>query len=179
MKTMKNLSKRTQYYIIGGMGLVMLIILLSSYLNNRIVTPEVGKDGEINGNYTIAGIMKLDTPYVCTFEKSDGVSNISGIVHTDGHKIYEEFKIKTDLVKNGFNSFLLIKDSNAYTWTSLQNTGYISPVAESASKNASPKEQAQIIGTKDKVLYSCKPWLNPNSSIFETPVSIMFSGLKK
>jgi len=157
----------------------VLCILLFIYQSNKIVVPTVGASGEINGNYTIEGIMKLSKPYVCTFEKSDGSSSISGVVHTDGQKIYEEFKIKTDLVKNGFNSFLLIKDGIAYTWTSLQNIGYTSPVAKSASKNASPSEQAQIIGIKDKETYQCEPWLNATGSIFDTPTGITFSTLQQ
>jgi hypothetical protein len=172
------MENQTKYYI-GGVVLIICFFGFINYQNNKIVVPVVGANGEINGNYTIEGIMKLGKPYVCTFEKSDGTSSVSGVVHTDGQKIYEEFKIKTDLVKNGFNSFLLMKDGIAYTWTSLQNIGYISPTAKSASKNASLKEQAQIVGTRDEMLYKCELWLNATSSIFETPTSIKFSELKK
>lgn len=159
-------------------GIVILGIFAFVY-GTKPAIPKVGAEGKINGNYTIEGIMRLGKPYVCTFEKSDGSSTLSGLVHTDGQKIYEEFKIKTDLVKNGFSSFLLIKDDVTYTWTSLQKIGYKSAIVKSASQNASPQEQAQIVGTRDAELYQCKPWLNVNSSIFETPTSITFSELKK
>jgi hypothetical protein len=166
-------------YSIGGVALAVICIFLFNYQNDKIVMPTVGADGKISGNYAIESIMVLGKPYTCNFDKSDGSSKISGVIHTDGGKIYGEFKIKTDLIKNEFNSFLLIKDNMAYTWTSLQNIGYKSSIAKSASKNASPQEQAQIVGTRDKMQYNCELWLNADNSLFETPTSITFSELKK
>jgi hypothetical protein len=141
--------------------------------------PTVGANGEINGNYAIGGIMRLGKPYACTFEKSDATSQIAGVIHTDGQRIYGEFRIQTDLLKNNFSSFLLIKDGVAYSWTSLQDIGYKSSAAQSASKNASPIEQAQIIGIKDRVPYKCRPWLEVDNTIFDVPTSIKFSELNK
>lgn len=171
-------EKQTKYYI--GIALLLIIgVFLFNYQNNKVTVPTVGEDGKVDGNYSIAGIMKLGRPYVCAFEKTDGASSIAGVIHTDGQKIYGEFKIKTDLVKAGFSSFLLIKDGLAYTWTSLQNIGYQSEVAKSASKNASPREQAQIVGTLDTEAYRCEPWLEATSSVFQTPSAISFSELKQ
>lgn len=160
-------------------ALIALGIFVYIY-GSRPAIPMVGENGKISGNYAIEGIMRLGKPYVCTFEKSDGISKIAGVVHTDGQKIYEEFRIKTDALEGKeFNSFLIIRDGEAYTWTSLQNIGYKSSVAKSASKNASLQEQAQIIGTRDKVQYECKPWPEVDNTIFETPAWITFSELKK
>jgi len=162
--------------------IVVAIAVLGIFVyiyGNKSTIPMVGEDGKINGSYAIEGIMELHKPYVCTFEKTDGVSKITGVIHTDGEKIYGEFRIKTDLVKNEFNSFLVAKDGEAFVWTSLQNIGYKSPIAKSASKNASVQEQAQIIGTRDKVQYECEPWQDADKTIFETPNWITFSELKK
>lgn len=160
-----------------GIALVGLGIWAYVY-GSRPAMPEVGEDGKINGNYTIEGIMRLDKPYVCTFEKSDETSKIAGVIHTNGQNIYEEFRIKTDVVDKEFNSFLLVRDDTTYTWTSLQNIGYKSKVAKSASENASPEEQAQLIGTRDEVAYQCEPWLDTDDSIFEIPTGVTFSELK-
>lgn len=162
------------------LGIVLVGLGIGAYVyGSKPMAPKVGEDGKIDGNYTIAGIMSLGKPYVCTFEKSDGASKIVGTIHTDGQNIYEEFRIRTDVVDKEFNSFLLVKGDETYTWTSLQNIGYKSRVAKSASKNASPQEQAQLIGTRDEVAYKCEPWLEADNSIFEIPTSVTFQELKK
>lgn len=162
------------------LGIALVALGIGAYVYaSKPATPTVGVDGKINGNYTIAGIMNLGKPYVCTFEKSDGASKIAGVIHTDGQNIYEEFRIKTDVVDKEFNSFLLVKGDETYTWTSLQNIGYKSKVAKSASQNASPQEQAQLIGTRDEVDYKCEPWLEADASIFEIPASVTFQELNK
>lgn len=146
---------------------------------NKIEMPKVTENGEISGNYSIESIMALGQPYVCNFDKSDSTSRIVGVIHTDGKNIYGEFRIKTDLVKNEFNSFLLVRDKQAYTWTSLAPMGYKSVVAKSANTNASPVEQSQIVGTRDKIEYQCKLWNKVESTFFEVPSFITFSELKK
>lgn len=158
-------------------GLIVLGVFVYIY-GGQPTVPEVGEDGKISGIYTMEGIMKLDKPYRCTFEKADETSKIAGVMRTDGKNVFGEFRIKTDLVNNEFNSFLLIKGDEAYIWTSLQNIGYKSAAAKSASKNASPLEQAQIIGTRDKVAYKCEPWLEVDNSIFDTPSWVTFTDLK-
>jgi len=167
--------------LISAVVLVILVIFGWNYVN-KVEIPTVGPDGKISGNYTIEGVMKLKKPYVCTFEKTDQISKIAGVMHTDGEKIYEEFRIRTESMqeKKIFDSFQIIKDGKAYTWTSLQNNiGYISSAAKSASRNASPQEQAQIVGTRDEMDYKCEPWKEPDQTIFELPGGITFSELKK
>jgi hypothetical protein len=160
-------------YPVLGIVLALLVIFVWNY-KSKPTPPVIGPDGKISGNYTIEGIMSLGQPYECTFEKSDGISAISGTLLTDGKNLQGQFRIKTDSVKDEFNSFLIEKDGTAYAWTSLQNTGYKSPVAKSASANASPGEQAQIVGTEDKTPFECKPWQNPDSTTFDIPTWITF-----
>lgn len=157
-------------------GLIVLMTVVYIY-GRRPATPTVGADGKISGHYTITGIQRLDQPYVCTFEKTDEVSKIVGVIHLDKNNVYGEFRIKTDLVEKEFNSFLVVNNKEAYVWTSLNNVGYKSPAAKSANKNASPLEQAQIVGFNDKIPYECKPWLEIDSTIFEIPSWIVFSEL--
>ncbi len=174
-----NMSKETRNQIlfsIIGIALVILGIYAFSYTNKPEI-PIVGEDGKISGEYVIGGIMRLEKPYVCNFEKSDSVSKILGVIHTDGTNLYGEFKITTDLVEGGFDSFLVVNNNRAYTWTSIQNVGYESPVAKSAIKNASVQEQAQIIGINDKVEYECNPWLEVDTTLFETPDWVTFPEL--
>ena len=166
-------------YFAGGIIAAILVIFLFNYQNNKLIVPAVGVDGKIEGNYAIEGIMRLGKPYECTFEKTDGASRIAGIIHTDSKNIYGEFRIKTDQMKDEFNSFLITKDEEAYIWTSLQNIGYKSPIAKSASKNASPVEQTQIVGMRDEMAYKCELWLDADSATFETPTWITFLELKK
>jgi hypothetical protein len=174
---MEKLNKTLLIWAVLGILLIGEIFVL--YHGNKPTAPVVGADGKINGNYSIADVMVLKKPYQCTFEKTDGASNVVGTVYTDGSQIYGEFKIKTDSIKNEFTDFLIIKGGESYTWTSIQqNIGYKYPTAKSANKNASPEEQAQIVGTQDKILYSCQPWNEGNNSIFETPATVTFSELK-
>ena len=164
-------------YPLLGVVLALIVIFAWNY-KGRPVPPTVGADGKISGDYTIKGIMSLGKSYECTFGKSDGISEISGALYTDGKNLQGQFRIKTDSVKDEFNSFLIERDGTAYAWTSLQNTGYKSPIAKSASANASPGEQAQIIGTEDKITYKCEPWQNPDKTIFNVPTWITFLEFK-
>ncbi len=158
-------------------GLVAVGVLVYVY-GSRPTVPEVGEDGKISGSYTIEGIMGLNKPYRCTFEKTDGTSSILGVMRVQGENAYVEFRIRTGLMSEEFNSFLLIKGGEAYTWTSLQNVGYKSVAAKSASRNASPLEQTQIVGTRDKVEYKCEPWQYKDASLFEAPSWVTFTDLK-
>ena len=161
------------------LAILVIIGIFVFYYGSKPTAPPVGADGKISGNYSIADIMVLDKPYQCTFGKSDRASKIAGTIYTDGSKIYGEFRMQTDLMENEFNDFLIIKDGQSYTWTSLQeNVGYKYPTAKSSNKNASPEEQSQIIGTQDKVQYDCQPWNEVSDSTFEVPPWIKFSELK-
>jgi hypothetical protein len=151
----------------------VLIAVSVYFYGNKPQTPEVRADGTIKGNYSTASIMSLGKPYECTFKKSDGISTISGIMHTDSKSFYVEFRIKTEELKNELNSLLLVKGGQAYSWISSKNVGYKSSAAKSAVKGASVAEQAQIIGTRDKVNYTCVPW-QADSTLFEIPTSITF-----
>lgn len=138
--------------------------------------PLVGEDGRVSGNYSLEQIMSLDEPYLCTFEKSDETSRIVGTLRTDSDNVYGEFRIRTDLAEAEFNSFLLTRGNESYTWTSLQPIGYKSTVASSASTNASPEAQAQIVGLEDEMAYECEPWV-ADDTVFEVPTWVNFTEL--
>jgi hypothetical protein len=140
-----------------GVILALLVIWGFSYFKDQT-----------NGGFTIESIMQTGGYHICTFEKSDDTSQISGTIHINEKRLYGEFKIKTSLLKNDFESFLIEKDGTAYTWTSLQNIGY----------KSSPPKQDQIFNTKDKLQYQCGPWPNPDDTLFETPTNIKFIELK-
>lgn len=161
--------------------ILVIFVALSVFVyvyGSRPAMPEIGPDGRINGNYSIASIMRVGLPYKCTFEKAEGSSKILGILHTDGNNIYGEIRIKTDTLEKEFTSFLLAKGDNAYIWTSLKPIGYKSSLAKSASKGASVQDQAQIVGTRDKMAYECELLQNLDSTIFEIPEWITFVDLK-
>jgi hypothetical protein len=160
-------------------GIVIVTIGIFVYVN-RGTTPTVGADGKINGNYSIASIEALSKPYECAFSKSDGSAKVSGVIRTAEGKLRGDFDLSTTASTNAadqnpsnFASHLIVIDGTAYIWTSLQPIGYKNPVAQSASKGASPIEQAQIIGIKDKEDYACSPW-NADPSTFGLPSSITF-----
>lgn len=139
-------------------------------------TPIINENGDIKGNYTLAGIMSLNEPYKCTFTKSDEISSILGVIHIEDKNAYGEFRIRTNISDSEqFTSFLLLNDRDAYVWTSLQNIGYKSKATKSANNSSSPKDQAQIIGSKDKVDYTCSPWDDSDLSTFGVPSYINFS----
>jgi hypothetical protein len=167
-------------FIIIGVIAVAAAIFLFSY-EGKAAIPEVGSDGSINGNYALEGIMRLDKPYVCTFEKADESSQIAGILHTDGKAVHGEIRVSTNLVDREFTTFLVIKNNESFVWTSLpdfQDIGYKFPTAKSTSRNAAVYQQAQIIGLRDKVEYNCQPWAEVDSTIFDIPDWMIFSELQ-
>lgn len=163
--------------------LVALLIVGAVFVykyTSRVETPVVGADGSFSGSYSIEGILTLQKPYKCTFEKEDEASKISATVYTNLNDVYADFTIQTSSVDNQrFNSFFLIQNNTTYTWTSFTNLGYKTKVVKSASINASPAEQAQLIGIKDKLSYECKPVVEADPSLFTVPTSITFTDLTK
>lgn len=137
--------------------------------------PTIGTDGKIIGNYSIGGIMALGKPYECSFSKSDGSSQVSGLLRMEGGRLRGDFDL--NIATSSFASHFIIASGTAYSWTSLGPIGYKNPVAKSTSKNTSPIDQAQIIGLKDKENYSCSPW-EPVISVFDIPSGISFLELK-
>lgn len=163
-------------------GIVVVVVLAGIFVISKggnTSTPRVAQDGSIAGKYSIEEIMSLGKSYECTFLKEDATSQVSGKVFTDGKQVYGEFNINTQIINQNFQSFLVIKDDMTYTWTSLQGVGYKAPVVRSATVNASPSEQAQIVGTQDQVDYTCNPWTNVDNSKFEIPKNITFTDLKQ
>lgn len=171
-----NQMKNQILFVLGGILLVVLGVLAFNYAT-RPEMAVVDGEGKISGNYALESIQRVGTPLVCTFEKNDDTSRISGVIHTDNHNTYGEFRISTDLVADEFGSSLLVKNKEAFVWTTSQNVGYQTAPAKNATKNASPEEQAQIIGARDKMDYRCEPWQNPDQTIFEVPSWINFVNL--
>lgn len=168
--------KKQIFIIASGIIIVIIAIFLIDFFD-RPKVPIVGAGGKISGQYSIQGIMNLNKPYVCKFNKKDGSSEILGTMTTDGQKIYGEFRIKSELVKNNFSSFLIIKDKQSYTWTSLSPLGYKYDAAKSSKTNATPQEQSQLIGLRDELPYECETWQNIDETIFNLPTWITFTDL--
>jgi hypothetical protein len=166
------------WIIYPGVGIILALLVIFgwNFYMNIPVTPVVEPDGSISGNYSIESIEKLGKPFECSFSKSDGSSQVSGSIRMAESKLRGDFDI--NVASTSFASHFIITSSTTYTWTSLGPIGYKSLVAKSASKGASPIEQAQIIGTEDKEDYNCSPW-NTDLSIFELPSGINFSEFKK
>ena len=120
--------------------------------------------------------MSLNLPYQCTFSKSDGTVQIGGVLYTAQGEVRGDFDIVSAIgtSTNNFAVHLIHKDDTAYTWTSIGPLGFKSSIAGSASKNASPTEQAQIIGRNDKEELNCMPW-NANLTMFSLPSGITFT----
>lgn len=159
-------------------GIIIVAIGIFVYVNHEAV-PVIGADGKISGNYSIASIAALGKPYQCSFSKSEESAQVSGIIRMAENKLRGDLDLSlatatsTNQNPSSFSSHFIVIDSTAYIWTSLQPIGYKNPVAQSASKGASPIEQAQIVGTKDKEDYICSPW-NADLSAFALPSSITF-----
>lgn len=141
-------------------------------------TPVVGEDGTFEGRYSIESIASLNKPFQCNFLKNDGSSQVNGSITIAEGKVRGDFDIRLTAQDGGnFTSHFIMRDDMNYTWTSIQPIGFKSEIAKNASKNASPEEQSQIVGTKEKVDYKCVPW-NPNLTLFELPSGITFLDLK-
>ncbi len=164
-------------YILAGVVVIAGAALFMIF--GKSTAPIAGEGGVIEGEYSIESIMNLGQAYICKFEKQDQVSKVSGTVYTDGQKIRGTFDIQTQAFQNqAFTSDLIVKEGDTYTWTSLFPQGYRAKVAKSATQNATPSEQAQLVGTKDKMNYKCTPWLEVDPSLFELPTNVTFVELK-
>lgn len=164
----------------AGVGIVIVgVVIFVLSKGSEKTVPQIAEDGVIEGKYSIESIMKLGKAYECTFAREDQNSQVSGKVLTDGSNVYGEFNINTQIINQNFQSYLIIKDNTTYTWTSLQPIGYKAPVARNTTTNASPNEQAQLVGTNDEVDYTCMPWQNVDVSKFEIPTNITFTDLKE
>ncbi|MEK7635401.1 MAG: hypothetical protein AAB446_03165 [Patescibacteria group bacterium] len=166
-----NINKTVTWVII----VVLLALGTGIYIySSRPITPIAGADGTIKGNYSIESIRLLGNPYECAFIKSEGDSKIAGTVRITADQLRGDFDIS--LINSNFASHLIITGDTAYTWTSLQPIGNKGPIAKSTSQNASPIAQAQIIGEKDKIDYTCSIW-NADTKVFEIPTGITFAEL--
>ncbi len=148
----------------------------------------INADGTVSGNYSIKQIVELNTPYECSFNKSDPTSQVSGIFRMIDGNLRGDFDIDIQADQTGFGdaspdqraffaSHFILKDGYTYTWTSLQNIGYKSKMADKVSDRSSTKVQAQIVGFEDKLAYNCHPW-NAVLNVFDLPTGITFSELK-
>lgn len=165
--------------------IVVLVVILVAIIAGIIYiskgassTPVANEDGTLEGKYSIEGIAALNKPYRCTFLKNDGASQVNGSITIAEGMVRGDFDIRLEAQDGGeFSSHFIMRDNVNYTWTSIQPIGFKSEIATNASKNASPEEQSQLVGTKEKVDYKCVPW-NPNLTIFELPSGINFLDLK-
>lgn len=148
----------------------------------------INQDGSISGNYSIKQIVELNTPYECSFKKSDANAQVSGIFRMIDGRLRGDFDIDIQSNKTVFGdtspdqraffaSHFILKDGFTYTWTSLQNIGYKSEMTNNIDGGSSTLEQAQIVGFEDKVDYECKPW-NAVLNVFDLPSGITFSEIK-
>jgi hypothetical protein len=145
-------------------------------------------DGSIKGNYSIEDVLDVNTPYECNFNKTDEMSQVNGLVRIAENKVRADFDIQINPQATNFGdantdqraffaSHFIIKEGITYTWTSLQNTGYKTPILTSSEAGASKEAQAQILGFKDKVPLECKPW-NAVLNAFDLPTGINFVDLE-
>ena len=180
MISLNQMQKKTKKQILSWL-LVMILIGGSFWFYQyatKIELPIVGESGEISGSYSMDSILSLNKPYKCTLLKKDEASKINGTFYTDGKQIAADFRIQAENLENKiFNSFLIIKNKEAYIWTDLSQLGLKISAVKSASQNASPAEQAQLIGTRDKVALECSLLENIDISVFEIPGSITFTSL--
>lgn len=160
--------------------LILLVAGIAFVATREQKLPIVNVDGSIIGKYSIKEVMALNLPYECTFRKIDQNAEVSGTLDTDGQKIRGDFDINITTAQNekqNLASHLVVLDNTAYIWTSLNTLGFKTPYTNSASTNASPIEQSQIIGLKDKTNFVCRPW-NATLNSFDLPSGITFSEVK-
>lgn len=155
--------------------IAIIVILIIRF--NKPTPAIVAADGSVSGNYAISNILALQKSYECSFTKSDEAASVQGTLQTDGSKVRGDFDISLQVgggQTNSFASHTITKDNTTYAWTSLQPIGYKTRVVKSATRGATPEEQAQILGQNDKVQMSCKP-TTIDQSVFNVPEAISFT----
>jgi len=170
-----NKNKKIVWMFIVALILVALGIRVYIIYSNRTVAPIVNADGTIKGNYSVESIRLTGKNYQCVFTKSDDASKITGTLQITQNELRGDFDLT--LNDKNFASHLIETGDTAYTWTSLEPIGLKSPIIKSITQNSSPADQAELVGTQDKMDFTCSPW-NVDTKVFEIPTGITFSVLK-
>lgn len=155
--------------VIGGWFILKNTPKQDSQGGNPPNVIEVSKNGDINGEYALKDIISIDEPYLCKFEREDGDSKVSGeIFIAAGAKVRGNFKITSTATPTPFESSFIMNGGNIYSWTSLLNFGFKSPISENASSTDS-----SLASVNEKIKYDCSVW-KPDQTKFELPAGIIF-----
>lgn len=150
---------------------IVVIGILIYFFSDRTPEMQIGEEGTITGTHSIAEVMALDQPYECTFSRTDGSAQMSGVLRTADGNLRGDFDI--DSPQGSLASHFIATGTDSYIWTSLGQVGFKVPTVEYI-ENASNAQQLQIIGTRDEADYVCNPW-NANLTLFNLPSGIEFT----
>lgn len=163
--------------------LIAAILIIGGYLVFFKKTPKVepteftgriiekGRNGKISGEYPLRDIINLDEPYQCEFMRDDGENEVKGKISiAPGAKVRGDFDIKSPITKDPFQSHFIIQNNVIYTWTSLLNAGFKSPLSATTSASSN------IAAIDEIIKYDCSPY-TPDQTQFSLPADIIFRDL--
>ncbi len=123
-------------------------------------------------NTSLLALMKKGGNYRCDVNHNTEIGVSSGIVYIAGEKIRGDFNSKVDVpgvVSMDVESHMISDGESVYTWTSLSNEGYKSPIVVASRSN----EDTQTISFDESLNYKCESW-SVDVSKFLIPTNITF-----
>ncbi len=127
---------------------------------------------EFNEKTTLTKLMEKGGNYQCNFSHSTQVGDSTGVVFISNKKIRGDFVSKVSVPGMGnmgdIQTFMISDGDSVYTWSSMSNDGFKSPVS-----NDSPKDSSTGVSVDQELDYKCIGW-KLDESKFSLPTNITF-----
>lgn len=184
---------KTLLWIVGGVvvvGAVVAIVAVSARNHRAAVIAPNGQevtDGTIapdDGSVPQPGgkkmafsqFIKQSGSYQCTVDQYLDNYNIktTGTVYLDNGKLRGNFSTNYNGMK--IDAMTIMRDGFAYSWTSMANVGYKTPVANTdagVASNVTVSGNTYSFNTDQIGDYDCQPW-KAEASVFVVPADIAF-----
>jgi len=171
-----------------GIGLVAIIVVIAvlgalgggiymATQNNLSPTVEgnmVGDNGaegesvvEVSSNTSLRALIARGQNLVCTFERVDENTDVSGTVYVSGDRVRGDFIVNTDEAGT-INGHMIKGGDYIYSWSDATTQG-----SKMKADVESDMEKSDSVGLDDEAEYNCRNW-NVDNSKFNTPSDIDF-----
>lgn len=127
---------------------------------------------EFNEKTTLTKLMEKGGNYQCTFSHSTQVGDSTGVVFISNKKIRGDFVSKVSIPGMGnttdIETYMISDGESVYTWSSMSNDGFKSPVSKDL-----PKDFSTTVSVDQELDYKCVGW-KLDESKFSLPTNITF-----
>lgn len=123
-------------------------------------------------NTSLFDLIKKGGNYICDVSHDTEIGSSTGVAYIAGERVRGDFLSKVDvpgIVSMDIESHMISDGESVYTWTSLSNEGYKTPVVMAGEANT----DTQTISFEDNLNYKCNPW-DVDVTKFLIPTNITF-----